>query len=195
MLSTFASALRPAAVMTAGFALLLSGAYPALVTGLGQLAFPKQANGSLIVRGGQVVGSDLLAQGFAAPGYFHPRPSAAGANGYDASASSGSNLGPASQSLADRIARDSAALASENHRAIPPALVTTSASGLDPHISPEAAFWQIPRVAAARHIPQARLEALVRACIETPMGGVLGEPRVNVLRLNLALDEAVHTGA
>lgn len=195
MLSTFASALRPAAVMTAGFALLLGGAYPALVTGLGQLAFPRQANGSLIVRSGQVVGSDLLAQGFAAPGYFHPRPSAAGANGYDASASSGSNLGPASQSLADRIARDSAALASENHHAIPPALVTTSASGLDPHISPEAAFWQIPRVAAARHIPQARLEALVRACIETPMGGVLGEPRVNVLRLNLALDEAGHTGA
>lgn len=192
MLKTFASALRPSLVMTAGFALLLGGVYPLLVTGLAQLAFPYQANGSLIKRDGQVIGSEWLAQGFAAPGYFHPRPSAAN---YDASASAGSNLGPSSQALADRVAKDSAALAAQNQQAVPPAMVTTSASGLDPHISPEAALYQVPRVAAARHLPAAQVEALVRAAIEPPLAGVLGENRVNVLKLNLALDAAGGKGA
>jgi len=190
MLNTFASALRPALVMTAGFALLLGVAYPALVTGAAQTLFPHQANGSLIARHGQIIGSELLAQGFASPRYFHPRPSAAGTNGYDATASAGSNLGPASATLAQRIAKDAAALHAENAHDVPPAMVTTSASGLDPDISPEAAFWQVPRVASARHLAPARVEALVRGAIEPPLAGVLGEARVNVLKLNLALDAA-----
>jgi len=189
MLKTFASALRPSLVMTAGFALLLGGAYPLAITAAAQAL---QANGSLIERHGQVIGSDLLAQGFAAPGYFHPRPSAAN---YDASASAGSNLGPASAALAQRIAKDAAALRAQGYHEVPPAMVTTSASGLDPHISPEAALLQAPRVAQARHMPVERVEALVRAAIETPLAGVLGENRVNVLRLNLALDGAGHAGA
>ena len=187
MLSTFASALRPSLVMTAGFALLLGGVYPALVTGAAQALFPAAAHGSLIEKNGTVIGSDLLAQGFASPRYFHPRPSAAGSAGYDASASSGSNLGPSSQALADRVTKDVASLTQDGHR-VPPDLVTTSASGLDPHISPEAALLQVDRVAAARHLPKARVEALVRSAIETPLAGVLGESRVNVLLLNLALD-------
>jgi len=192
MLSTFASALRPSLVMTAGFALLLGGAYPALVTGAAQVLFPHQANGSLIVQGGTVIGSDLLAQGFASPRYFHPRPSAAGSAGYDASASSGSNLGPNSKVLAERIAKASA---SPDGKRVPPDLVTTSASGLDPHISPEAALYQVERVAAARHLAVAQVKTLVAAHIEAPLGSVLGEPRVNVLRLNLALDAAASKGA
>lgn len=195
MLSTFASALRPALVMTAGFALLLGGAYPALVTGAAQALFPAAARGSLIERNGTVIGSNLLAQGFASPRYFHPRPSAAGTNGYDASASSGSNLGPASQALADRVTKDVASLASPDGQRVPPDLVTTSASGLDPHISPEAAFYQVDRVAAARHLPRPRVASLVQAAIEQPLAGVLGEARVNVLRLNLALDAAQGKGA
>jgi len=194
MLSTFASALRPSLVMTAGFALLLGGVYPALVTGAAQALFPAAAHGSLIEKNGTVIGSDLLAQGFASPRYFHPRPSAAGSAGYDASASSGSNLGPSSQALADRVTKDVASLTQDGHR-VPPDLVTTSASGLDPHISPEAAFYQVDRVAAARHLPRPRVAALVQAAIEQPLAGVLGEPRVNVLRLNLALDAAQGKGA
>lgn len=195
MLKNFASALRPALVMSFCFTLLLGGAYPLLVTAAAQLAFPYQSNGSLIERGGKVIGSEWLAQGFAAPGYFHPRPSAAGANGYDASASSGSNLGPSSKVLAERIAKDTAALRAQGYREVPPEMVTTSASGLDPHISPEAALLQVPRVAAARHMPVATVETLVRAAVETPMAGVLGENRVNVLKLNLALDAAGAKGA
>lgn len=195
MLSTFTAALRPACVMTIGFALLLGGAYPALITMTGQALFPHQANGSLITRNGQVIGSQLLAQGFSSPAYFHPRPSAAGTNGYDASASAGSNLGAASAVLAERIAKDHAALRAQSHQDVPPEMVTTSASGLDPHISPEAAFWQVPRVAAARHMRPAQVEALVKSSIETPLAGVLGVARVNVLRLNLALDEASPKGA
>lgn len=150
MLSQVTSALRPAAVMTLGFALVLGAAYPALVTGVAQVAFPHAANGSLVMRDGTVIGSELLAQGFAAPGYFHPRPSAAGSAGYDASASSGSNLGPASAVLAERLAKDTAAPRNETGQKVPADLVTTSASGLDPHISPEAAFYQVDRVAKAR---------------------------------------------
>lgn len=196
MLSTFASALRPALVMTAGFALLLGGAYPALVTGAAQALFPHQANGSLVERQGVVIGSDLLAQGFSSPRYFHSRPSAAGTAGYDASASSGSNLGPASQALAERVARDPANRPSPDGHGVPPDLVTTSASGLDPHISPEAAFFQVTRVAAARNLRPAQVRALVEACREGPLlGGMLGEARVNVLRLNLALDAGLPKGA
>lgn len=191
MLKTFASALRPSLVMTAGFALLLGGAYPLAITAAAQALFPHQANGSLIERHGQVIGSDLLAQGFAAPGYFHPRPSAAN---YDASASAGSNLGPASAVLAQRVAKDAAALRAQGYPDVPPAMVTTSASGLDPHISPEAALLQAPRVAQARHMPVERVEALVRAAVERPLAGVLGENRVNVLRLNLLLDAASRPG-
>jgi len=195
MLSQVTSALRPAAVMTLGFALVLGAAYPALVTGVAQVAFPHAANGSLVTRGGTVIGSELLAQGFAAPGYFHPRPSAAGSAGYDASASSGSNLGPASAVLAERLAKDTAAPRNETGQKVPADLVTTSASGLDPHISPEAAFYQVDRVAKARGMATDRVAALVRAAVEMPLGGVLGEPRVNVLQLNLALDEAARKGA
>jgi K+-transporting ATPase ATPase C chain len=192
MLSTFTSALRPALVMTAGFALLLGGAYPALVTGAAQVLFPHQANGSLIEKNGTIIGSDLLAQGFASPRYFHPRPSTAGSTGYDATASSGSNLGPNSKALAERLAKD---IASPDGKRVPPALVTTSASGLDPHISPEAAFYQVERVAAARQLAAAQIKDLVEGTIEKPLGGVLGEPRVNVLRLNLALDALSAKGA
>ncbi len=195
MVDTFRSALRPALVMTLGFALLLCGAYPALITGLAQWALPRQANGSLLIRHGQIVGSELLAQGFASPAYFHPRPSAAGANGYDASASSGSNLGPASKVLADRIAKDASTLRNGTGQRVPADLVTTSASGLDPHITPEAALFQVARVAHARHLPEAQVAALVRKAVEEPLAGVLGAPRVNVLRLNLALDATATTGA
>ena len=183
MLKDFTSALRPAIVLTLLFAALLGLAYPALLTGIGQAAFPKQASGSLIVDHGKVVGSELIGQGFAEDRYFHPRPSAAG-KGYEADNSAGSNLGPASRVLHDRVAADVAKLG----RGVPPDLVTTSASGLDPHISPEAAFFQIARVAKARGIDDASLRVLVEASVEHPLAGILGERRVNVLMLNRALD-------
>jgi len=184
----FASSLRPAFVMTLLFALLLGIAYPLALTGLGQLVFPHQANGSLIVDKGRVVGSELLAQGFAADRYFHPRPSAAG-KGYDPLASAGSNLGPASQALHDRIAGDIKTLqASVPGSSVPLDLVTASASGLDPDITPEAALYQVPRVAKARGIDEARLSAMVAATTAHPFLGFLGEDRVNVLMLNRALD-------
>jgi len=184
----FASSLRPAIVMTLLFALLLGIAYPLALTGIGQLVFPHQANGSLIVDKGRVVGSELLAQGFASEGYFHPRPSAAG-KGYDPLASAGSNLGPASQVLHDRIAGDVKSLrASVPGAQVPLDLVTASASGLDPDITPEAALYQVPRVARARGVGEAQLRATVVRATRHPLLGFLGQDRVNVLLLNRQLD-------
>jgi K+-transporting ATPase ATPase C chain len=185
MFTELKTALRPALAFTALFALLLGVAYPVAITGIGQLLFPHQANGSLIRdAAGKVVGSELIGQGFASAGYFHGRPSAAG-KGYDGLASSGSNLGPASQALADRVKADNQ---TSPGRIVPPDLVTTSASGLDPHISPEAAFLQVDRVATARHLEAAKVENLVQGFVERPALGFIGEPRVNVLALNRALD-------
>jgi K+-transporting ATPase ATPase C chain len=185
----FTSSLRPAFVMTLLFALLLGLAYPLLLTGIGQLAFPHQANGSLIRDGDRIVGSAILAQGFASDRYFHPRPSAAG-KGYDATASSGSNLGPASQALHDRVAGDVKTLSTASPgRAVPADLVTTSASGLDPDISPEAAFYQVSRVAKARGLDETRVRQLVETTMDHPLLGFLGEDRVNVLALNRQLDQ------
>ncbi|CAN5185829.1 potassium-transporting ATPase subunit KdpC [soil metagenome] len=185
------SALRPALVMTALFALLLGIAYPLALTGIGQTLFPSQANGSLISEKGKRVGSALIGQGFTAERYFQSRPSAAG-KGYDGLASSGSNLGPTSQALHDRVRADVTRLSrSSPALPVPSALVTTSASGLDPDTSPEAAFYQVARVARARNVPESAVRALVQQAIARPLLGFLGEPRVNVLDLNLRLDHAV----
>jgi potassium-transporting ATPase KdpC subunit len=181
------------ALRTAIVTLVLTGfIYPFVMTGLSQVLFPWRANGSLVRdEQGQVVGSELIAQGFANPAYFQPRPSAAGEKGYDAAASSGSNLGPTSKKLQDRINDDLKRLKAENPEAtgpVPAELVTASASGLDPHLSPEAMLWQVARVAKARGITAERVEAVVDANVERRTFGILGEPRVNVLLVNLALD-------
>jgi len=177
-----------AVLMTIVTTLLLGLAYPLIVTGLAQVIFPDQANGQLI-RGadGTIIGSRLIGQSFSSPGYFRSRPSAAG---YDAGASSGSNLGPTNQKLIDRVKADVEKLQAENPgRPVPIDLVTTSASGLDPHISPAAAEFQVPRVARERGMSEDELRQIVAAHTEGRQFGFLGEPRVNVLELNLDLDK------
>jgi K+-transporting ATPase ATPase C chain len=182
------SALRPAIVMTLLFAALLGIAYPLALTGAGQALFPAQANGSLVRADGKVIGSAVVGQAFTSDRYFHSRPSAAG-DGYDGLASSGSNLGPTSQVLADRVKADVARYQETTPgRPVPPDLVTTSASGLDPHLSPEAAFYQVDRVARVRGLDPAAVRKLVADNIEEPLLGFLGEARVNVFELNRRLD-------
>src|SRR5262245_38750244 len=166
--------------------------YPFVMTGLAQVLLPWRANGSLVTdEKGQVIGSELVAQGFANPAYLQPRPSAAGEKGYDAASSSGSNLGPTSKKLRDRIDEEIKRLKQQNPEAtgpIPGDLVTTSGSGLDPHVSPAGALWQVPRIAKARDISVDRVKGVVEAFVEGRTFGILGEPRVNVLLVNLALD-------
>ena len=178
-----------AVLMTIATTIVFGIVYPFLVTAIAQLLFPNQANGQLIRRGEQVIGSRLIAQPFTSARYFHPRPSAAG-NGYDAANSGGSNLGPTNQKLVDRIKAAVVVAQSEDPNvSVPVDLVTTSGSGLDPDISPAAAAFQVPRVALARGISEERLRELVAAQIQPRTLGILGEPRVNVLELNLALDQ------
>jgi K+-transporting ATPase ATPase C chain len=182
---------RAAIVSTLFFTLLLGIGYPLLVTAIGQLAFPAQANGSLIRdRSGVVIGSALIAQKFDRPEYLHPRPSAAGTDGYDASGSSGSNLGPLNPDLAKRMQKDADGLRAETRGVIPADAVTTSASGLDPHISPANAFMQAARVAGARRAPEAEVRRIIQARVTPPVLGVFGQPTVNVLETNIALDAA-----
>jgi K+-transporting ATPase ATPase C chain len=179
----------PALLLTLVLTVLLGLVYPLAVTGLAQLLFPHQANGSLIVRGGKTVGSSLLSQPFTGPGYFRSRPSAAGSAGYDPTATGGTNLGSTSRKLVDQVSAATAAARTENPaRPVPVDLVTSSASGVDPHLSPAAAEFQVPRVARERHLTEEAIRKLVAAHTEGRQLGMLGEPRVNVLELNLALD-------
>lgn len=190
MLIELRAALRPAFVLLLLLAAITGLAYPALITGVAQVALPSQANGSLITENGKIVGSALIAQGFAGPAYFHPRPSAAG-KGYDASASAATNLAPGSKDLRDAIAARVAEAREQGLtrvQSVPPDLVTTSASGLDPDLSPEAALSQVSRVAKARGIGEARVRALVESSVAYPLLGIIGDPHVNVLLLNRQLD-------
>ena len=183
--------LRPAVMMVILFTLLTGVAYPLAVTGLAQLVLPYQAGGSLVRDpGGEIRGSALIAQGFSGAGYLHPRPSAAGANGYDATNSSGSNLGPMDRKLAERVAHDAKVLAAEAPGPIPADAVTTSGSGLDPDISPENAARQSSRIAAARAMGVDAVRAIITRYTQAPSLGFIGQPRVNVLLVNRALDQS-----
>ncbi len=178
-----------AVLMTIATTILLGILYPLFVTGIAQVLFPRQANGQLIRQNGELIGSKIIGQPFTGPGYFYSRPSAAG-NGYDAANSGGTNLGPTNPTLIQRVDADAARLHVENPGApVPIDLVTTSASGLDPDITPAAAFFQAPRIARERKIPQEQVRQLIQKNIQSRQFGFLGEPRVNVLQLNLALDD------
>ena len=184
--------LLPAVRMTLTLTVLTGLLYPGVVTGLSQLLFPTAANGSLVQQNGRIIGSALIGQNFTRAEYFQPRPSAAGNDGYDPTASSGSNFGPTSQKLADRVKASVEKFRKENPEytgPIPADLLTASGSGLDPHLSPASAAAQAPRVAKARGVSQERIRQLVAQFTEDRDLGFLGEPRVNVLRLNLALDQ------
>ncbi len=194
--------LRPAAVLLAVFTLLTGIIYPFAITGVAQVLFPAAANGSLVIRDGKVVGSSLIGQSFSSDRYFRPRPSATSAPDpsdpsktidapYNAAGSSGSNLGPLSKKLIDRVASDVQSIDKEAGQAIAADAVTTSASGLDPHVSPAYAFLQVARVAKTRGVPSEAVRQLVERSIEPRSIGFIGEPRVNVLHLNLALDRMV----
>ena len=199
--------IRPAIAMIILLTLLTGLAYPLAMTGIAQAFFPKQANGSLIEREGKVIGSELIGQNFTGPGYFHGRPSATTDTDpadpsktvpapYNAANSGGSNTGPTSKALIDRVTEDVKKLKEENPSALVPAdLVTTSASGLDPDITPAAALFQIPRIAKARGMPEERLRELVEASTAGRTFQLLGEPRVNVLKLNMSLDAERSQGA
>ncbi|HVM77389.1 MAG TPA: K(+)-transporting ATPase subunit C [Stellaceae bacterium] len=191
--------IRPAIVMIVAMTAITGLAYPLAMTGIAEAVFPDQAHGSLIVKDGKVIGSSLIGQNFADDKYFHGRPSATTEPDpkdptktvpvpYAADNSVGSNLGPTNQALVDRVKEDAAKLKAENNAPIPVDLVTTSASGLDPDITPAGAFFQVPRVAKARNLPEEKVRQLVTDHIEGRLFGIVGEPHVNVLQLNLALD-------
>lgn len=189
MAKTVTRALLLLLIMT----LITGVAYPLVVTGAAQAMFPWQANGSMVYQKGKPVGSELIGQSFTSPQYFHSRPSAAGKDGYDAAASAGSNLGPTNETLIKSVGERATIVRDENNlskdTAVPSDLVTASGSGLDPHITPEAALIQVPRVARARRLPEEKVRNLVEQHIEGRQWGFLGEPRVNVLTLNMKLDD------
>ena len=184
--------IKIAILMTIVTTVLLGLIYPLVVTGLAQLLFRDKANGQLVSRNGQIVGSRIIGQAFVGPGYLHSRLSAAGAgNGYDAANSGGSNLGPTNQKLIDRVKTDVARLQAENPgQSVPVDLVTTSASGLDPDVSPAGAEFQVPRIARERGLSEDQVRQIIQQHLQPRTWGLLGEPRVNVLEVNLALDQA-----